>query len=100
MQMSVDELIAHLEDCAAFLRGVGEETWSGRMTAVAAKLRRGQSGAVREIGRWSGGMGSLNDLYLCGYNSHDVEAPREQAVNDELRRRVELILVSADRLKP
>lgn len=45
----------------------------------------GDPGAVENILAAFGGMGSLNDLYLCSENGHTVAASELVAVNEKLQ---------------
>ncbi len=38
-----------------------------------------------------GGMGSLNDLYICGLNGHNIQESEESSVNNKIREHLENI---------
>ena len=62
----------------------GEQRWSHWIRDDAANLRRGDLGGVRHFLSAFGGMGSLNDRYLCIENGDKIEKAAVITVNTRL----------------
>ena len=84
MDIECTELARAMESLASFLRTYGEHQWSPKIEDDLHFIRKGDAfGAQRFLG-YFGGMGSLNDVWLCKVNGHTVPAGVESRVNSEL----------------
>ena len=84
MDTECTELARAMESLASFLRTYGEHQWSAKIEDDLHFIRKGDVfGAQRFLG-YFGGMGSLNDVWLCKVNGHTVPAGVESRVNSEL----------------
>ncbi|MCR4296717.1 MAG: hypothetical protein NUW21_14385 [Elusimicrobia bacterium] len=75
-----------LEAVSAKLTAFGEEHWATRLADDARRLRFGDPGALAHFLSAFGGMGSINDLYICPQNGHRIEEADVRASNERLRR--------------
>jgi hypothetical protein len=80
----LQELRHDLNAAAEILSSVGETFWSSKLRDMADRVWE-RPRLVGELETWFGGMGSLNDVYLCRHNGHKVEEMEEAAVNGRLR---------------
>lgn len=65
------------------LNRYGEKSWKLGEVHSAASAKR--------VLMSFGGMGSINDLYICQANGHKIDPSQEQEVNFELHRLLRLI---------
>ncbi len=75
--MTISSLNADIRELNSLLLQYGEKHW--KLKSVSG----GQS--VRDLLRNFGGMGSLNDLYICEANGHKIAASEEAEVNQKVR---------------
>jgi hypothetical protein len=73
-----------LDELATILESHGEQHWSRWIRGDAADLRRGDLGGVRHFLSAYGGMGSLNDRYLCVENGDRIDKAAVITVNTRL----------------
>lgn len=92
LQESIDEL-------ANMLRRYGESHWSEWLPAAAERIEQGDAGALDQLLRSFGGMGSLNDIVLSQRDGSDLRAEEWQAVNLGLRELLELVYERASALR-
>jgi hypothetical protein len=79
-------LLAHrIEKVVSLLEEVGEAHWTSWLKQDAADLRAGDHRGVRHFLSAFGGMGSLNDLFICPENRHRVKVEDVDDVNRKLR---------------
>lgn len=81
-------LIGNLDDLATLLRDHGETQWLRWATTCRTELAAHRTAAFDHTLAAYGGMGSLNDLSILGFNGHLIDRGEESAVNvrlDELR---------------
>jgi hypothetical protein len=93
------ELKSSLDQTVALLEEHGETHWRGWFETCQRELVADHAAALGHILGAFGGMGSFNDLLICGENGHVVEPELEQAVNDRLRRLRTAIWTSATALR-
>ena len=70
------ELNQEIEELNAILSKYGERKW--KVSKVFSK-----SGAS-DVVRMFGGMGSINDLYICKINGHNISENIESEVNERI----------------
>ena len=82
-----------LEELASFLEHCGESSWPPILRRLKSEVTNADptnktalAELVTRLRPLFGGMGSLNDLYLCRENGHNV--PNEQVANAKLRAQV------------
>jgi|SRR5215475_5407071 len=86
METERGELARAMDALASFLRAHGEHHWGSRIEDDLHLVRKGDVfGAQRFLG-YFGGMGSLNDVWLCKLNEHTVPEGAESRINRELDR--------------
>ena len=83
-----------LEDLSSLLRRYGEVDWASKIDDDLFFVRKSDSYGANRFLTYFGGMGSLNDIFLCNANGHPV-APSEEA---DLNARLEVLLGRAHRL--
>lgn len=83
---NTDKLASRLESISAKLTSFGERRWSAWLADDARRLRAGDPAALEHFLSAFGGMGSINDLYICPQNGHRIDAPDVPAANEQLRR--------------
>jgi len=74
-----------LDELTALLRSHGEEHWSYWLERDAELIRHGDRGGVEHLLSAYGGMGSLNDIYLCPENGSRILARDVGTVNQQLQ---------------
>ena len=94
MASDSEALADALEDLSTLLRRYGEIDWASKIDDDIYFVRKSDPYGARRFLTYFGGMGSLNDVILCGRNGHPV-APAEEA---ELNARLEAALGRAHRL--
>jgi hypothetical protein len=77
------DLVQTLEQMAAVLSRCGETFWSKKIANDLALLRRGDVYGAERFLTYFGGMGSINDVWLCEINGHSVPKERESEANAE-----------------
>jgi hypothetical protein len=66
------------------LRAHGERQWAFRLEGDLEVIRDGDAAGVDHLLSADGGMGSLNDLWLCLENGHKITAAETSRVNERL----------------
>lgn len=94
------QLVATLQEAVTLLRGCGESHWSTWLEENAGLIRDGNLRAVERLLGAYGGMGSLNDLYLCPENGHHIQPTQIAALNGHLRDLTSRAWDLAQKLKP
>jgi len=77
-------LVACVGELVNFLKQYNERRWAFTVEGVLEHFQEGDANAVDEILALYGGMGSLNDLYLCSMNGHSVADRDLKSVNTTL----------------
>jgi hypothetical protein len=97
MQTPEIEALAHaLAETSSHLRRYGATSTSDRLTNLEARLDRGDMTAIPgALSEATGGMGSLNDRYLCAENGDAIRPDETEAVNRQLTLFVEEVERSA-----
>lgn len=79
-----ERLLGVLSELVGLLQAHGERHWSAWLSSDLEGLRRGDGECLDHLLSAYGGMGSLNDLFICRSNGHDIRAEDRRAVNDRL----------------
>lgn len=82
-------LASQIDRIVLLLDRVEEKHWSAWLRRDAAALRAGDRRALQHFLSAFGGMGSLNDLYLCPENRHRISPGEVKAVNSELSKLID-----------
>ena len=77
------ELAQVLEQMIGVLADSGDTFWSGAIGNDLALLRKGDAYGAERFLTYFGGMGSINDVWLCEMNGHSVPKTREGQINAE-----------------
>jgi len=81
-----------IEDVLQLLLSHGDDATAPRLPALVDRLRHGDPSAiVYTLSEATGGMGSLNDRYLCPENGDRIAPSEVQAVNERLAKLVKSI---------
>lgn len=86
MTADIETLSGRLEAISAMLTSFGEKHWAAWLADDARRLRAGDPAALEHFLSAFGGMGSINDLYICPQNGHRIDEADVQASNEQLRR--------------
>ncbi|HEV7927417.1 MAG TPA: hypothetical protein VGR14_18845 [Verrucomicrobiae bacterium] len=84
MKSKTQALLEYLDEMATILESHGEQHWSQWIRGDAARLRRGDMSGVQHFLSAFGGMGSLNDRFLCPENSDQITKADVASVNARL----------------
>jgi hypothetical protein len=85
-----------LERVHRLLLHYGDESTTPRLPALAERLRRGDDAAiVSALSEATGGMGSLNDRYLCPENGDKIARHEVESANKRLTELVRDVEVEA-----
>jgi hypothetical protein len=76
-------LVKTLEQMAAVLTSCGETYWAAKLRGDLALLQRGDVYGAERFLTYFGGMGSINDVWLCEMNGHSVTRAREKETNEQ-----------------
>jgi hypothetical protein len=79
----VTDLVQTLEQMAAVLARCGETIWSQKIASDLSLLQKGDNYGAERFLTYFGGMGSINDVWLCRMNGHSVPKERESETNEE-----------------
>ena len=104
MKPKTQALLEALDELVTIFESHGEQHWSQWIRGDAAELRRGNLEGVRHFLSAFGGMGSLNDRYLCPENGDRITkaevatvAARLSELRSEAWSLAREVLSSADR---
>ena len=85
MSDKLEDLAAAVEEVLQLLLRHGDDATAPRLPALVDRLRRGdRSAIVSTLSEATGGMGSLNDRYLCPENADRIAPSEVQPVNERL----------------
>jgi len=71
-----------LEKMHALLVG-HEVNYAEVLSPILLRIKKGDIFGVDELLQYYGGMGSLNDIWICTENEHNISKEQEQSVNKE-----------------
>ena len=83
-QPAHEQLILAIERLVSYLQQFNDSHWAAILSNNIVLLRRGDPHGAERFLEHYGGMGSLNDLWLCETNGHKVEPSSESCINLEL----------------
>ncbi len=78
-------LAQRIEKIVALLEEVGDAHWTAWLQQDVVDLRAGDHRGIQHFLSAFGGMGSLNDLFICPENRHRVKKEDVDEVNRRLR---------------
>jgi hypothetical protein len=85
MSEGLETLAVAIDRVRQLLLGYGDELTVCRLSTLADRLRSGDTSAVvSAVSEATGGMGSLNDRYLCRENGDKIAAHEVVAANKRL----------------
>ena len=89
-------LVIALEATVGLLRKHGDRGTADRLDALLRRVRLDDAGAILAvISEATGGMGSLNDRYLCVENGDAIQAEEVESANERLRQLVRQVEICA-----
>lgn len=80
------QLVRTLEEVVALLKRSGELHWWNLIDGDLFFLRKEDLYGAERFFTYFGGMGSLNDLWLCQANGHSIPIESERVVSEEFQR--------------
>jgi len=78
------QLIALLRETVELLEAANERGWAFRLRGDLERLEDDDGSGLDHLLSAYGGMGSLNDLYLCAMNGHKVRDAEAKTLNARL----------------
>ena len=81
MASGTQRLVEKLDEIVRILESHGEQHWSKWIRGDATELRLGNLNAVHHFLSAFGGMGSLNDRWLCPENGDKITKSEVESVN-------------------
>ena len=81
MTPAAQELTSVLDDLANILESHGDQYWVQWIRSDASKIKAGDIEGIRHLLTAYGGMGSLNDRYLCPQNGDRISEADTISVN-------------------
>lgn len=95
MPLNASHLNDRLAEVRAYLDACGERGWIAVIDqAIAESIS--EASLARKVRSWNGGMGSLNDVYLCPQNGHQVSESEVSSANERLGRLATALFSAAD----
>jgi hypothetical protein len=82
----LDQLAERTEETAALLARYGVQAWADWLAEDAVRIRQCDFSGVEHLLSAYGGMGSLNDVWICPENGHSIASADVLAVNEALGR--------------
>lgn len=95
----IARLLETIEAASSLLRRYGVEFWAKWLADDATRIRSRDFQGLEHLLSAYGGMGSLNDVYICPENGHPVAAEDVAAVNKQLQHLLSRIFKLAERLR-
>ncbi len=86
MTTEIDKLAGMLESISMMLASFAENHWADWIAEDARRLRSGDLAAIDHFLDAFGGMGSINDLYICPSNGHLIRETEVAVKNEQLSR--------------
>jgi len=84
MEQKKEKLISYLSSAISILQKHGEKHWASWLDKDKNLLEKSDYYGIEHLLSAFGGMGSLNDLYICKENGHDIESNQISAVNEKI----------------
>lgn len=84
MGESIQQLFQTLTDLERLLREHAVHEWADKIAQSNRRLAAGDYSGVSSLLGAYGGMGSLNDLWLCPENGHRIEQAAVESTNERL----------------
>ena len=78
----METLGASLEKLYALLSR-HEVKYAEKLAPILLRINKGDTYGVDELLQYNGGMGSLNDVFICAENGHKIPKENEQTINKE-----------------
>lgn len=95
MPLNASHLNDRLAEVRAYLDARGERGWVAVIDqAIAESIS--EASLARKVRSWNGGMGSLNDVYLCPQNGHQVSDGEVSSANERLGQLATALFEAAD----
>lgn len=95
MPLNASHLNDRLAEVRAYLDARGERGWVAIIDqAVADSIS--VASLARKVRSWNGGMGSLNDVYICPQNGHQVSESEVSSANERLGQLATALFTAAD----
>lgn len=88
MALETEKLTGMLDDISTRLKSLGEKRWANWFADDSARLRRGDLTAIDHFLSAFGGTGSINDLYICPENGHQVPQTEVVMINKQLSKSI------------
>lgn len=80
-----NELIKALDDMIELLKKYNESHWAKWLEKDKLLIEKSDSQGIEHLLAAFGGMGSLNDLYICRENGHSIKYEEVKSVNNNIR---------------
>jgi uncharacterized protein DUF6966 len=89
----VGRLLAALGEVRAFLRNASMAAWDEYLQSLELRIAdaAARTGALQELEQSFGGMGSLNDVFICAENGHVPPGQSPEAANEEIDRLLDAV---------
>lgn len=81
---STQKLVEKLLNIRNLLRSVQEDHWANQLSELVSKIESKNNVSIREISNLFGGMGSLNDIWICQENGHKISGFEVEDINRRL----------------
>lgn len=90
---NVGRLLTALGELRAFLRRANMPAWDEHLEAIELRIvdPSARAAALRELEQGFGGMGSLNDIFICPENGNVPPGQSPQAANKEVDRLLDAV---------
>jgi hypothetical protein len=95
MSSNASDLHGRLTELRTYLDTCGERGWVA-IIDKAVEDSISEASLARKVRSWNGGMGSLNDVYLCPHNGHKVSDGEVSATNERLGQLATALYAAAD----
>lgn len=99
MDDGIARLLETIEAATSLLRRYSVEFWAKWLDDDATRIRDRDVRGLEHLLSAYGGMGSLNDVYICPENGHPIAAEEVGAVNKQLQHLLGRIFKLAERLR-
>ena len=84
MGVQPTELLTVLSETIALLKKHGETHWAQWLEKDKALIEHSDAAGLDHLLSAFGGMGSLNDVFICQSNDHDITEQETSFVNNRL----------------
>jgi hypothetical protein len=86
MSYDTSQLILAMQETVDMLNLYRATPWAAKIEDDIRLLERGDNHGAERFLSYFGGMGSLNDVWLCEENGHTVPKSAEKQINDQLEK--------------